>query len=582
MWKRFRKITAVLLAIMMITMVIPFGMISVNAAYNYLFPVNNGGAIAYGYGYSASYGTWHDGIDIHSNGDDTIYAACDGVVEATANSCYHVSCGYQCEHYNTYGNYIRIGNSDGMKAYYGHLKQNSLLVSVGQSVKRGQPIATMGSSGYSTGKHLHFELRYSDYKTKVNTNPTSSNGEMNYSYSGHGNIGKNPEGYLESAIASVPDKLTIKGWAYDKDNINQSIYVDVYAFQKRIARITANKYREDVGKKYGVGNYHGFEETITMPQIGTYNIAVYAINIEGGKDTEIYYHSVTIPNFPQGQVESVIASAPDCITIKGWAFDKDDINASVYIDIYAFRNRVARITADKLREDIGSKYSVGNYHGFEETIHMPQNGTYNIAVYAMNIGEGKETEIYYQSITVPNYPTGEVESVISTSPNKLTIKGWAFDKDDINSSVYVDIYAFRNRVARITADKFREDIGNEYSVGDYHGFEETIEMPQSGTYNIAVYAMNIGDGKETNIYYDSVYVFGEEKYTIGDTNLDGKITISDVTAIQCHIAELEPFTEAQLNVADTNGDGKIDIADATQLQMYLAEYDGIVLGKQSA
>lgn len=392
--------------------------------------------------------------------------------------------------------------------------------------------------------------------------------------------GYNPEGYLESAIASAPDKLTIKGWAYDKDNINQSIYVDVYAFQKRIARITANKYREDVGKKYGVGNYHGFEETITMPQIGTYNIAVYAINIEGGKDTEIYYHSVKIPNFPQGQVESVIASAPDCITIKGWAFDKDDINASVYIDIYAFRNRVARITADKLREDIGSKYSVGNYHGFEETIHMPQNGTYNIAVYAMNIGEGKETEIYYQSITVPNYPTGEVESVISTSPNKLTIKGWAFDKDDINSSVYVDIYAFRNRVARITADKLREDIGNEYSVGDYHGFEETIEMPQSGTYNIAVYAMNIGDGKETNIYYDSVYVLGEEKYTIGDTNLDGKITISDVTAIQRHIAELEPFTEAQLTLADTNGDGKVTIGDATHLQKYLARYN-VKLGKQS-
>ena len=67
---------------------------------------------------------------------------------------------------------------------------------------------------------------------------------------------------------------------------------------------------------------------------------------------------------------------------------------------------------------------------------------------------------------------------------------------------------------------------------------------------------------------------------IGDTNLDGRITISDVTAIQRHLAELEIFTEEQLALADTNGDGEINIADATHVQKYLAEFDGIVLGKQ--
>ena len=91
----------------MIVLMIPNGMISVSAAYNYLFPVNNGGSIAFGYGYSESYGGTHYGIDIHSSDDDTIYAACDGVVEATANSCPHVSIWpTKCEHYNTFGNYI--------------------------------------------------------------------------------------------------------------------------------------------------------------------------------------------------------------------------------------------------------------------------------------------------------------------------------------------------------------------------------------------------------------------------------------------------------------------------------------------
>ena len=67
---------------------------------------------------------------------------------------------------------------------------------------------------------------------------------------------------------------------------------------------------------------------------------------------------------------------------------------------------------------------------------------------------------------------------------------------------------------------------------------------------------------------------------IGDTDLDGNITISDVTAIQRHLAEIEVFTAEQLALADTNGDGEINITDATHLQKYLAEFDGIVLGKQ--
>ena len=67
---------------------------------------------------------------------------------------------------------------------------------------------------------------------------------------------------------------------------------------------------------------------------------------------------------------------------------------------------------------------------------------------------------------------------------------------------------------------------------------------------------------------------------IGDTNLDGHITISDVTSIQRHLAEMHIFTDEQLALADTNGDGEININDATHLQKYLAEFDGIVLGKQ--
>ena len=64
---------------------------------------------------------------------------------------------------------------------------------------------------------------------------------------------------------------------------------------------------------------------------------------------------------------------------------------------------------------------------------------------------------------------------------------------------------------------------------------------------------------------------------IGDVNMDGRVNIRDVTAIQRHVAEYAPLTEEQLALADTNGDGTVNIQDATHLQMYLAEFD-VALG----
>ena len=191
---KMRKVLSMLLATLMLLTMIPLGAVSVSAAtYDFLFPINNGGKIAYVYGYSASYGGNHTGIDIHSNGDDTIYAASSGTVVATANSCPHISIyPTKCEHYSTFGNYIKVKHADGTFAYYGHLKQNSLKVSVGSTVSKGQAIASMGSSGYSSGKHLHFEVRLSDGKTTVNVNPTSNGGSINYSYSGYGGTPSTP------------------------------------------------------------------------------------------------------------------------------------------------------------------------------------------------------------------------------------------------------------------------------------------------------------------------------------------------------------------------------------------------------
>lgn len=66
----------------------------------------------------------------------------------------------------------------------------------------------------------------------------------------------------------------------------------------------------------------------------------------------------------------------------------------------------------------------------------------------------------------------------------------------------------------------------------------------------------------------------QSTYQIGDVNLDGVVDINDVTAIQYHLAELEPLKDNQLAFADVDGNGAFDINDATQLQKNLAGLTG--------
>jgi murein DD-endopeptidase MepM/ murein hydrolase activator NlpD len=55
-----------------------------------------------------------------------------------------------------YGNLVKIQHSDNSVTYYAH--NSRILVRPGQQVKQGQQIAAMGSTGFSTGPHLHFEV----------------------------------------------------------------------------------------------------------------------------------------------------------------------------------------------------------------------------------------------------------------------------------------------------------------------------------------------------------------------------------------------------------------------------------------
>ena len=86
----------------------------------------------------------HTGIDIPASRNTEIYAAKSGVV---VTSTYNSS----------YGNYVVVSHSDGTSTLYAHM--NSRNATVGQTVSQGQVIGYVGTTGSSTGNHLHFEVR---------------------------------------------------------------------------------------------------------------------------------------------------------------------------------------------------------------------------------------------------------------------------------------------------------------------------------------------------------------------------------------------------------------------------------------
>ena len=86
----------------------------------------------------------HAGIDLAAPMGTPIYATADGVVD-------------RAEWSGGYGNLVEIDHGKGLQTRFGHLSR--ILVHPGERVVRGQEIALMGSTGRSTGSHLHYEVR---------------------------------------------------------------------------------------------------------------------------------------------------------------------------------------------------------------------------------------------------------------------------------------------------------------------------------------------------------------------------------------------------------------------------------------
>ena len=103
---------------------------------------------------------FHNGIDLVPSpcNNNEILAFADGVVTSMQKT------GRQ---YGT-GCYVRIKHSNGLYTLYYHLKSGTICVDVGDKVKKGQKLGIIGTTGKSTGIHLHFQIDKGSSKTSIN------------------------------------------------------------------------------------------------------------------------------------------------------------------------------------------------------------------------------------------------------------------------------------------------------------------------------------------------------------------------------------------------------------------------------
>jgi murein DD-endopeptidase MepM/ murein hydrolase activator NlpD len=86
----------------------------------------------------------HNGVDLAQPSGTPVYATADGIVS-------------RADYWGSYGNYIQIEHGGEMETRYAHL--SGYAVAAGEQVRKGQLIGYVGSTGRSTGPHLHYEVR---------------------------------------------------------------------------------------------------------------------------------------------------------------------------------------------------------------------------------------------------------------------------------------------------------------------------------------------------------------------------------------------------------------------------------------
>ena len=260
----------------------------------------------------------------------------------------------------------------------------------------------------------------------------------------------------------------IHGWVADRNRLNSSISISIYDGGMLVTTVSASELRPDVGAFLGDNGLHGFN--IPTPSNfkdgNAHNVNVQfeasALNLVGSPSTLSCPQSGS-PNYV-GYVDHT-----GCDAIQGWAADRNRPNTPINVSIYDGAALITTVSATQLRPDVGTFLSDNGQHGFNiptppgfkdgntHTLHLQFEAS------AANLGGSPSTLSCPTSVN-PNY-IGYIDHSGCDA-----IRGWAADKNRLNTPINVSIYDGATLITTVSATQLRSDVGTFLGDNGQHGF----------------------------------------------------------------------------------------------------------------
>lgn len=468
----------------------------------------------------------HSGIDIGGTGNfAAVIATRTGtVVQSYPKRCIHINSGsgHDCQNQGvTYGNYIVLEHIDdnGNKWYslYAHLVYDSIKYKVGDTVPQGAVLGQVGSSGASTGTHLHFEIRKSANKYANVVNPMNYV-TLNTIY--RTTLDSNMTYRLPSDKTKLPALLS-KGKAFD-------VYGLIYS-NREITKVwggiyeqgtnTKVQYCEDTPKTYLYSLYSKFDKNLLFDKLseGYYTYRIYAKD-----DTKEY--KLVEQNFQVGNPTKDFTVT---------------LNANG-----------GNVSTNSIKVTVGNTYS---------SLPTPTRKGYTFAGWYTAATGGTKIVNGTSVTTAANH----------TLYAQWTAKSYTISYDANGGNCPVDTQSIKYDAEFInipTAERNGYVFDGWYSSVS-GGTKYTISSKMTTDSNINLYA----HWTTTNNTSEGVM--------IGDINLDGSFDKNDILALQSHLLNKNPLQTFEQGVAaDVLSDSVIDSFDLCVLRrMYIISQSSITI-----
>ncbi|MFN8050865.1 MAG: peptidoglycan recognition protein [Acidimicrobiales bacterium] len=296
-------------------------------------------------------------------------------------------------------------------------------------------------------------------------------------------------GNLETIEQTGPDRVHVKGWAFDR-RTSDPLHVVVDVNGRAVADSVTSVARPDVrGVHPGASATSGFDTTITATA-DVSDVCVYAAETSYGALTKLGCRSFNTPTNPRGNYEALVPTATGA-TATGWALDpntSDPIEVQLYVD----GAKALTTTASGNRPDVGAVYpSAGAAHGWTVDVPLTPNVRHEVCAFAINVGAGTvNTLLGCRAVGADPVPTGSVQAALVAGDQAVAL-GWALDRDGPTAVLFF----VNGRMAKLApANLTWPNLTGAFpGYGIDHGFFTAFPIPK-GSSNICAFALNVGPG----------------------------------------------------------------------------------------